>query len=263
MFRAFIVAIVWSIVFVTSAVAQGSPEGIQATGIGVASAPAQTAHLQILLGSSAAFGMGSIEMIEMPAGTPGTDSAQAGPVNMIGVSEDQLGPVIDVIAGAGIAEDAITVTVPSSNKLFGVGGPETAEIRVSIEQPSGEDLIALVAAIHAAATDGGLTVLHVGARYDAADCAALTQQAREAAIAGANQRAQGLAQGLGVTLGELALASETPYFGLTGAESCTPAGVVASFGSDGPGTDPTFDPNAIEARVTIQVTLTYAFEAAA
>lgn len=255
MFRALVVATVCFFLFATSTVAQGQTAGIQATGIGTASAPAQTAHLQILLGSSAAFGMGAIETIEMPPGTPAI-----GPMSL---SEEKLGPVIDVLAGAGIGEDAIEVTIPSSSPFFGPGGPENAEIRVTVDQPQGDDLARLVAAIRAAAPNSGLTVLHVGARYDAADCASLTQQAREAAIADASQRAEGLAQGLGVTLGELVQASESPYFGPTGTESCAPAGTEGSFGPYGPGTDPAFDPNATEARVTIQATLTYAFEPAA
>jgi uncharacterized protein YggE len=260
MIRAFIGAIVCFVVFATSAAAQGSSTGIQATGIGTASAPAQTAHLQILLGSSASFGMGAIEIAP---GTPSIDLPPEGPMGPVGLSEEQLGPVIDVIMGTGVAQDAIEVTIPSSNSPFGLGGPETAEIRAAIDQPQRENLANLVAAIHAAAPNGGLTVLYVGARYDAADCATLMQQARDAAIADANQRAEGLAQGLGVTLGELVQAGESPYFGPTGTDSCAPAGTEGDFGPYGPGTDPPFDPNATEAMVTVQVTLTYAIEAAA
>jgi uncharacterized protein YggE len=259
MTRAFIVAIVLSVLFATSAVAQGPSNGIQATGIGTASAPAQTAHLQILLGSSAFFGMGPVEMAP---GTPSIDLPPVGPMGQVSLSDEQLGPVIDVITGAGVGEDAIEVTLPASSSPFGPGGPETAEIRATIDQPQGEDLAVLVAAIHATAPNSGLTVLHVGARFEAADCAALMQQARDAAIADANQRAEGLALGLGVTLGEIVQASESPYFGPTGTDSCAPAGTVGDFGPYGPGTDPAFDPDATEATVTVQVTLTYAIATA-
>jgi len=105
-------------------------------------------------------------------------------------------------------------------------------------------------------------VLHVGARYEAVDCVALTQRAREAAIADAKVRAEGLAQGLGLTLGGLTQASEPPYFGPAGMDSCAAPG-AETFGPYGPGTDPAFDPEATEATVTVQVTLTYAFGAAA
>jgi len=260
MIRAFIVAIVLSVPFATSAVAQGPSAGIQATGIGTASAPAQTAQLQILIGSSAFFGMGPVEMAP---GTPSIDLPPVGPMGQVSLSDEQLGPVIDVITGAGIGEDALEVTIPASSSPFGPGGPETAEIRATIDQPQGEDLAILVAAIRATAPNSGLTVLHVGARFEAADCAALIQQARDAAIADANQRAEGLAQGLGVTLGELVLGSESPFFGPTGTDSCAPAGTASDFGPYGPGTDPAFDPDATEAMVTVQVTLTYAIDTAA
>lgn len=260
MIRAFIVAVVLSVLFASSAAAQGPSTGIQATGTGSASAPAQTAHLQILLGSSASFGMGPMEMAP---GTPSIELPPAGPMGPVSLSEEQLGAVIDVIEGAGIGEEAIEVTIPVYNGFFGPGGPETAEIRATVDQPQGADLVNLVAAIHAAAPESGLTVLYVGARYETADCAALMQQAREAAIADANLRAEGLAQGLGVTLGELVQASELPYFGPTGTDSCAPAGTAGGFGPYGPGTDSAFDPNATEATVTVQVTLTYELETVA
>jgi uncharacterized protein YggE len=102
-------------------------------------------------------------------------------------------------------------------------------------------------------------VFYVGARYDTADCAALVQAARLAAIADAKQRAEGLAQGLGITLGDLTLASEFPFFGSSGTGSCDPTGTSQVFGTYGPGSEPAFDPNATEVVVTVQVTLTYAF----
>jgi uncharacterized protein YggE len=261
MIRAFIVAIVVSLFFAASTTAQGPSTGIQATGTGTANAPAQTAHLQILVGSSAAFGMGPMEMAP---GTPSSDMPMSGPMmGPAGLTEEQLDSVIDAIVGAGIGEDAIEVTMPVYNSFFGPGGPETAEIRVTIDQPQREDLVDLVAAIRAAAQDGGLSVLYVGARYEAADCAALTQEARDAAIADAISRAEGLAQGLGLALGELTQAAEFPYYGPTGTDSCVPTGTGGDFGPYGPGTEPAFDATATEATVTVQVTLTYEIGAAA
>lgn len=256
MIRAFTIALVLSVLFAASAVAQGQSTGIQATGIGTASAPAQTANLQILLGSSASFGMDPIEF------APGTPGPGLPPIGMGPLSREQLEPVVEAIAETGVGEDAIVVDLPASNSMFGPGGPETAEIRVTIDQPQAESLIDLVSALTAVAQRTGLTVLYIGARYEAADCAALIQQARDAAIADANLRAEGLAQGLGVTLGELTQASESPYFGPTGMDSCAPAGTAGDFGPYGPGTDPPFDPDATEATVTVQVTLTYAIETA-
>lgn len=260
MMRAFVVALVLSVMLAGSTVAQEPAAGIQATGIGTASAAVQTAHLQFLLGSSATFGFAPIEF---DPGTPGPGVSSEGPMGLGPLSVEQLDPVIEAIAGTGISNDAIVATVPATTSIFGPGGPETAEVRVTIDQPQPGDLTDLVAAVNAVVQRSGLTVLHVGARYEAADCVSLIQEARVAAIADAKLRAEGLAQGLGVTLGELTQASESPYFGPTGMDTCALAGTSAEFGPYGPGSDPAFDPNATEATVTVQVTLTYEIDAAA
>ena len=236
--------------------AQEQAAGIQATGIGTASTPVGTAHLQILLGSSAAFGYGPMEFVP---GTPGAEFSSEGPMGMpLPLSVEQLDPVVEAIAATGIGDDAIETTFPAASSMMGIGGPEMAELRVTIDQPQPGDLVDLVAEVHAVAKRSGLTVLHVGARYEAADCASLMQEARVAAIADANLRAEGLAEGLGVTLGELMLASDAPYYGPTGLDTCTSPGTSGDFGPYGPGTDPAFDPDATEATATVQVTLTYA-----
>lgn len=91
---------------------------------------------------------------------------------------------------------------------------------------------------------------------------AIVQQARVAAIADANLRPEGLAEGLGVVLGELTLASEYPYLSPSGTNDCATVGASGEFGPYGPGTDPAFDPDATEVTVTVQVTVTYAIEEA-
>lgn len=258
--RAFVAAFLLFMLVAGSAAAQQQGTGIQATGTGTASAPAQTAHLQILLGSGASFGMAPVEFIP---GTPGSEMPMDGPMGMGRLSSEQLDPVVEAITGTGIASDAIEVTIPAYTSMFGPGGPEIAQVRATIDQPQSGALVELVSAVTAAAQQAGLSVLHVGARYEAVDCVALLQQAREAAIADAQLRAEGLARGLGVTLGELVQAGEYPYFGVTGTDSCAPAGTQGAFGPYGPGTDPAFDPDATEATVAVQVMLTYAIEEAA
>ncbi len=236
MIRAFAVALILSVMLAGSAVAQEQPAGIQATGIGTASAPVQTAHLQVLLGSSAAFGYAPYASVEFASGTPGAEMPMEGAMGMpMPLSIEQLDPVVETIVAAGIDSDAIETTFPASSSMFGPGGPETAELRVTIVQPQPGDLTELVAEVRVVAQRSGLTVLHVGARYDAADCASLIQEARVAAIADANLRAEGLALGLGVTLGELTQAIESPYFGPTGMEACGSTGMSGNFGPYGPG----------------------------
>ncbi|MGH2560796.1 MAG: SIMPL domain-containing protein [Thermomicrobiales bacterium] len=260
----------------------GQDPGIVAVGFGEAAAPASSASLQFLVGSAAFFGGGFAgPVIEVPPaeggevavsatpaagqaviGEPPPDAVFAGPPPL---TSEQLDPIVDALVAAGATEAAITVTVPVlSSILFGPGGPDTGEIRVTVDQPEAEQLNDLVTVSTTAARDAGLAILHVGARYEAADCTALIQQARDAAVAAARERAEGLATAVGVTLGELVQASETPYFGPSGGGGCVAEGAPGEFfGPYGPGTDPPFDPTAeAEAEAYVQVSLTYAFGAA-
>jgi len=261
---------------VTAQPVPGQEPGIVAVGFGSASAPAATATLQFLLGSSQAFGMGGEVVFEeapvcdeAPVGE-GTPGPEATPPDAMGgmdgpptLTEDQLAPVVDALVAAGASETDITVVVPAASQIFGPGGPGAGEIRVVVDQPQSEQLRELVQAAYDTAPGAGLSVLYVGARYAAADCAVLLQEAREAAIADAQTRAEGLARGLDVTLGDLVQASETPYFGLVGGGSCAPEGTENIYGYYGPGMEAPFDPTATEATTTIQVTLTFAIEATA
>jgi len=269
MIRALIGVVALSLLVATaivapSALAQGQSATIQATGTGTASTPASTAHLQFLVGTGAMYGMDSVSMEaaipDVEAGTPVVAMPAVMPMNSASLSEQQLTPILDALGNAGIGTEAIQVTIPVYGGIYGPGGPETAEIRVTIDQPQRDELVGLIQSISTAAAENGLTVLYAGARYDTADCAALMQQARTAAIADATVRANGLAQGLGVTLGALQQASEMPYFGSAGSDGCAAAGTEVDFGSYGPSSEPAFDPDTTEATVTVQVTLTYAFD---
>jgi uncharacterized protein YggE len=222
--------------------AVGTEPGIAAVGFGQAAAPADAASLQFLIGPSQSAMMG-------------------GPTSS--VTADQLDPIVQALVDAGAAEEAIEVTVPSAagGFFFGPGGPEIGEIRVAVEQPEPGQLADLVQAARAAAGQAGLGVYYVGATFEVDDCEALLQAAREAAVADARVRAEGLAEALGATLGDLVQASETPYFGPTGAGGCV-EGVppeAAGSGPYGPGTEPLFDPSAGPVAVAyVQVTLTFA-----
>ena len=125
--------------------------------------------------------------------------------------------------------------------------------------------LAIVSLVAAATAVRAAPVEHDGRFYEVVISDGIPwEQARDAAIADAQERAEGLAAGLGVTLGELVQASETPYFGAPEAGSCAPEGSETFFyGPFGPGTYPLFDPESTEATVSIQVSLTYAFGVAA
>ena len=247
--------------------ATGLEPGIVAVGFGQATAPTESAELQFLLGSNTMFGGGMVYVEEAePVTGEATPGAGAVPPGAMGgqasVTEEQLAPIVSALVAAGATEADITVTVPIISDTFGPGGPNIGEILVQVDRPQGEQLQALVESVFDSASGAGLVVLTAGAMYEPADCTALVQQARDEAIADARARAEGLAQGLSVSLGELVQASETPYFGIPGGASCSPEGIDSGYGPYGPGTYPPFDPRKTDASTSIQVVLTFAIGAA-
>lgn len=215
--------------------------GIVAVGYGKATAPAASARLQFLIG-------------------PDQSAMMSGPPSSITV--DQLEPIVQALVDAGLAKAEIEATVPSiAGGAFGPGAPENGEIRATVDQPTQGQLADLVQVAREATSQAGLSVYYVGARFEADDCAAQVQEAREAAVADARTRAEGLAVAVGATLGDLIQVSDSPYFGPTGTGSCDqglPPDIVG-FGPFGPGTDPAFDP-ALEAEAVVYVQVTLTFE---
>jgi hypothetical protein len=216
--------------------------------------------LQFLVVSNGYGGM----MVPAEA-TPGAGQmpmpSEAMPAGPPQLTEAQLGPIVEALVTAGAPREVITVTVPSAaSEIYGPGGPGMGEVRVTLDHPRAEHLAGLVQAALEAASGAGLQVMHVGAGYDAADCNALVQQAREAAVADARKRAEGMARALGTTLGELTQAVDSPYFAPS-AMACAPEGMPGDYvGPYGPGAEPTFDPAMAGQAVTyVQVTLTYDF----
>ncbi len=230
---------------------------IVTTGIGEARAPATSATLQFLVGSSSAYGGGM--MSESAVAEPGTPVA-TGWMMMDSsgqLDEQSLEPLVQALTDAGVEESLIEVTIPAATEAFGYGGPPVGEIWLDIDQLNGLSVTDLVTAVRTEAPAAGLSVLHTGARLSPADCSALLQEARDAAIADASQRAEGLAASLDGTVGALIQASESPYYGSQGQSSCEPA-LDAMFGPYGPGTLPLYDARSAEVTVYVQVTLTFA-----
>ena len=215
----------------------GDEPGIVVVGTGTATAPADVATLQFLVMSN--FGM------------------QPGAQNQL--NDEQLESIVLALVANGVAETDITLTIPASIPGFSVGGPPIGEVKAVIRQPERDQLPELVEAIRNVELEGGLQVFHVGGRYEPADCESLTQEAREAAIADARMRGAGVAAGLGEELGDVVQAMEMTSFGAPGQQSCAPAGMGDSYGPLGAGSEPLFDPEMTEARVTVQMALTFAF----
>ena len=247
-----------------SAIAQtattATPTGITVTGYGEASAPAETATLQILVTRGDYYG-----------GPP----PQPRPGDVPGAEEQRLAaPIAQALIAKGIPESAVDVVVSPvlGSSAYGPGGPAVARIDVALEKPDLATVTDLVSAASVAAASESLVLGQIGAGYDVEDCAALERSARETAIADARARAAVQADLLKVNLGELIASSDVPsptattlnYFGVAvPLNGCAPA--APSVALNGPGltiTVASFDPAADpEVEVYSQINLTFAIVA--
>lgn len=231
-----------------------APSTISAHGYGAASAPADSATIQIVVGDSA---YGGPPQAPAPGSTPGEQERRA------------VEPVIAALVEQGIPEGDIEIIVGVYvSNMMSIGGPATAVVRFTIESPSVDRIAELIDAATVGAAEERLVVGGIAVLYDVEDCAALEREARQMAIADAEERADLQAELLGVSRGDLITARDVPY-GIESAWS-----VVSPFGPDG-GCSPadidslmlasyspmTFDPTAEpEVHVQAQIELTFEME---
>ena len=219
----------------------GDQPSVAVLGTGEARAPAMSGTIQLIVRAVDPFAAGAA-----PVGPTGQPPA---------LTEEQVQPIVDAILAAGVApEDAEIVISQSAGSPFGTGAAQ-----VLVELDRGELRLAedLVAAGTEAASAAGLYVESVGAGFEVGDCDALIREARQAAADDARERAEGLADVLGLRLGEIVLASETPFYG-DGAGGGCGAPVPGPAGGKGtyyPPFDPTAEP---EVAVFAQINLSFA-----
>jgi uncharacterized protein YggE len=225
---------------------------IVVTGTGGASAPAETALLQLLIVRTAPYSR------DFAADTPPATSASG---------DVSIAPVIDAIQSVGILESAIrVVSSPTLISVCSVSAKcSAARVDVTVDNPDLDTLNAIVDAAGEAAGKQELTVQDVGVGYGVADCHPLHAKARDAAAADARGRAEAQAKTLGVGLGTLVVSSETAPTEPDDANGCPPFHPTSSDAWWTPGsvglTVPPFDPLAPpQVAVSLQVTLAYAIK---
>lgn len=240
--------------------------GLTVSGVGRASRPAETATVQILVGTEdAGFGFSEVETSE---GSFGSSSAsvraeavggtpEAGPDRF---TEAELAPILDAIEATGI--DPAAVEILASPLAPDPYSPRTGGARLDLEvpEPTTAGMAELVGAVSDAAADGGFVVQVVGVRYDVADCAGLEAEAFAAAVADARARAERLALPLAVTLGGViaARAEGTPE-GDDGGCGGNRSGSYYDSGYGGLGVSlPPFDP-ALPAEVAVASVVSVSF----
>ena len=248
-------------VVVTAQSEQAAPalaKGITTIGYGKSSAPAETAELQMVV-TQEEFGP---PRAPDPEATPGA------------AERDAVGPMVEGLQAAGVAEEDISVVVGAViGGFYGPGGPGVARVDVQIDAPTQEGIAALIDAGTVGAAEENLVVSLVGVGYGVSDCEPLEREAREMAFADAGTRAELQAELMGVELGQAVAATDLPvnyagafdaYYGPLAPTqvSCSPPSPVPTGGS--PVSVPPFDPtDAAEVNVYAQVAVTYAIETAA
>ena len=233
---------------------QVAPTGgptIMVTSTGLATAPAEVARIQFLIGIT----------LDLSATTTGTTTTAT---VMPRADRDDVAPVIRAIVAAGAEPDAIAVIISAGLSGYFSPGSASALIEVLVEQPTPESVATIIEAGVAAATNP-LMLQQVGVEYDLADCEPLIDQARKNAIAAARDEAREIAEALGGTVGELvqvaAYGSYVPS--IDPDDTGCPPPFAYGYGYYGPGSPfdtPLFNPAApAEVVATVQLTLTVAF----
>jgi len=224
-------------------------------GFGEAGAPAEAAVVQLIVRGSGGGG---------PEEKP-TDSSEPFPPpgQPPALADEDLAPIVEAIVATGVAESDVEAT-PSS-PFGGPFGPGSAQVVVTVGAEGLETIADIVAAgtEAAQASPAGLFVEFVGVGYTVADCTGLERDARQDAADDARTRAEGLAEVVGLTLGDVLLVSDGGYYG--GPDSGLASGCaeepLAEISSGKGYSLPPFDPNAeAEVEVYANLSLAYAVE---
>jgi uncharacterized protein YggE len=217
---------------------------ITVTGLGQASAPADTATVFITISSE----------------------GMMGPVPPSGISvEDEVAPIVDALAGAGADERTIAViTGPSVATAMSYYGPAIAVIRFELADPTAAAISGAVDAATTAATDARLYIGGMSVRLESDQCQELERQAREAAVADAREQAAAIGEMTGLLPGETTSVRDVPpgpesayIYQNPLADACSPIGLpTIGWEMYGPGSyDPTQEP---VVTVYAQVEMTFA-----
>ena len=245
---------------------QAGPLGIVVQGFGRATAPADTARVQFVVGRSG-------DIYPMPLGEPSVipeSGVQGGtvegeiaptkpdvyptPVPQTPITEADLQPLIDAIKAQGVSDSDIEVTIyPAS--YYGPYGSPTARVTVTLRDMSKVGSL-IDAGNQAAAGTGTLYIQNVGVTYSVNDCDALLKEARRAAVEDARDNGAGLAEALGVGLGDIQGATEYSY-DPSGYSSCQPQSGPVYYQYEGPPYDPA---QPAEVQIISNVTISFAMQ---
>jgi len=161
------------------------PQTITVVGEGSATAPAEEAHIIIVIG-------GDSNVYVDPAAI-GPDTAPTP------TAIDATG-IVDAIVASGIPAEDVGMLDPQFQGEWGPGMPPTpVTISVTLTKPTVSAVNDLLTLVRSAAAENSLWVNQFSVMYSVADCRPLHQQARVAAVANAREKAEDQATALETT----------------------------------------------------------------
>lgn len=195
--------------FAGAPLVQQGTDGITVQGYGSATADADSAIIELYFSRNGPVSGTSSGQSE-PGFSGAADSAAPDIQEVAPITEADLQPVIDAIAGAGVGGDKIQFIGQSYFDKF----YSSATLRATVDNVDSVDAV-VKAANDASAALAGITVSGTNVSYTVSDCTALEEAAMKAAVEDAGERAQVFGRALGVGVGAVKGASNYSYFGGT------------------------------------------------
>ncbi len=251
---------------------QVGPLGIVVQGYGRATAPADTARVQFVVDKSGDVYAKPLpsEPTVIPEGSAEGGTASVPPLDVwptpppiAPLTEADLQPLVDTIKAQGVSESDIEVTIYPSNDYPGYATP-TARVTATLRDTSkvgslidavNQKTTLITAANQAVAGSGTIYIANVGVIYSVNDCDALLKEARKAAVQDARNNGAGLAEALGVGLGDVQGATEYSSYDSYGNSSCQPQSGQVYYPYEGPSYDPA---QPAEVQIVSNVTISFA-----
>ncbi len=251
--------------------AQGAAAGLTVEGFGRATAPADSARVQFVVTQGRDYYPEPVPAEPQPVPereVPGEIAPPSEPVTPPPVIEEDLEALIEAIKAQGVSEDDIEENIYRGDGYYDPYGPvATARVTVTLRDmdkvgpvvEAGTTAVRLLTVTSSRDASGTLFLQNVGVLYTVDDCSALLGEARRAAVEDGRENGEGLADALGVSLGDVLAASEYVYspFGPSPCEPAFDTYYPQPYGYEGMAYDPAMP---AEVQIVSNVSLTYAIE---
>lgn len=240
--------------------------GLTVQGYGSATAPADAAKVQFsvsLISSDGSYPYYPKPAVpEVQPSDSGASPGEAEPLVIPPTStalpeltDADLAPLIDAIKAQGVSDADIEVVIYPAGGYYSPYGPDgSARVTVTLDNPADRVGPLVDAGTQAVNESGTLVLQNTSVLYMVDDCSALLREARRAAVEDGRDSGEGLAEALGVSLGDLLAASEYAYSPF-GPSPCDPAFNTSPYGYEGMSYDPAL---LAEVQIVSNVALTFA-----